>query len=436
MLTHMAVKKIRPSVLAVGAFQMDNFGDLLFQVITDRYLPDADVVPGSPFVEEYAFDTAHLLGRGVQAYGPLLENRRFDVIWTVGGEIGGNPEMRGLDLAYFFEMSAHPEVYRSYARKSPADRERILRRATGYAPIEHPYLPSCLEYPKNSGTVSVLNSVGMTHILNAPPSARRKLVSLLRGTTFVSVRDKESSELLRGLGIDHVLVPDIVHTISTIMPPRAGCESGAVLVHLPNHRIDHMGKERVGKAIAHAPSLRGRQVKLVLTGTGTHMNLDSVADKKEFAEYLRSLRPDIDIGVLESRQPLDIVDEIRNARAVVGASLHLRIVASAYNVPRVNFADSHAKVERYARQWDPDMPYNVTPETLDDAIVRAVAQSKTAGGAKRSEELTRLADENLDRIVREIIPSAAAESETDRLRRTELRQGFADIAAAEATGVA
>ena len=85
-------------VLLVGAYERHNFGDLLFLLLTERCLGDAEVVAAAPF----AADMTELLDRQVPAYGPLLDAGRFDAIWTVGGQVGA------IDLARAYRMSASP----------------------------------------------------------------------------------------------------------------------------------------------------------------------------------------------------------------------------------------------------------------------------------------------------------------------------------------
>jgi hypothetical protein len=58
-----------PRVLMVGAYERDNLGDLLFLLVTERYLPHAEIVSAAPF----GADMTTLLDRRVHAYGPLLQ---------------------------------------------------------------------------------------------------------------------------------------------------------------------------------------------------------------------------------------------------------------------------------------------------------------------------------------------------------------------------
>ena len=82
----------------MGAYERDNFGDLLFLLVTERYLGGADVVAAAPF----AADMRQLLGRRIPAFGPLLRDEAFDAVWTVGGQVGR------VDLERAYKMSATP----------------------------------------------------------------------------------------------------------------------------------------------------------------------------------------------------------------------------------------------------------------------------------------------------------------------------------------
>ena len=100
--------------------------------------------------------------------------------------------------------------------------------------------------------------------------------------------------------------------------------------------------------------------------------------------------------MLEDRRPLALVDHIRRARVVIGTSLHVRIVAAAYGVPRVSLAKP--KPTRYARLWDPDMPFDVALEQLDAAIAAALARAERPEAAEHAAGLSRAAHENLEAL--------------------------------------
>src|SRR5919112_3819459 len=129
----------RPRVLLVGAYERDNFGDLLFLLVTERYLAGADVTAAAPF----AADMSSLLDRTVPAYGPLLGSERFDVVWTVGGEVGS------IDARRAYRLSASAGAYRRYLRAPEAEQADIVRRAAGGATPPAPYIPALHDFPHN-----------------------------------------------------------------------------------------------------------------------------------------------------------------------------------------------------------------------------------------------------------------------------------------------
>ena len=192
----------------MGAYERDNFGDLLFLLVTERYLDGADVVAAAPF----AADMRKLLGRRIPAFGPLLRDEAFDAVWTVGGQVGR------VDLERAYKMSASPRAWRRYARASEARRRAILRRRTGGVTIGAPYIPFKDDFPRNAQTLTVLNSVGIAGVRGIEPARREPIVAALRAAGAVTVRDRGSSAFLADLGVEHRLLPDAVHALGVLEP--------------------------------------------------------------------------------------------------------------------------------------------------------------------------------------------------------------------------
>ena len=168
--------------------------------------------------------------------------------------------------------------------------------------------------------------------------------------------------------------------------------SGSIL-----HRL---GPERVAARIAHSRSLRGLAVRLLPAGTAT--GHDSLADYEALAAAIKRRAPWLGTRIVDERRPLELVDRIARARVVVGTSLHVRIVAAAYGVPRVTL--TRWKPTQYARTWDDVMPFDVGIDRLDDAIDAALVRRGDA--AARSEELARLAHEHLGELAGRVLAAA------------------------------
>lgn len=370
----------RPRLLTVGPYERDNVGDLLFLLVTEAYLPDFDIVPGAPF----ASDMTDVLGRQVVAYGDVLAGEQVDAIWSVGGQIGGV----GLEGA--FGMSRPPAEVEAYRDASAGERAALLRAAYGGAPIVSPYLPTPGAFERNAGAVTVANSVGLAGIAGLRPHVREELVEVLRTTDVVSVRDPQSAEVLTRFGIEHRLVPDVVHALGALEPAEPDPTSETVVVQVSTVLLNRIGRRRLARILVGSESLAGLRIQLVLAGTAAHH--DSFEDMERVAEEIRRLDPGREVEIRTERRPLDIVDTVRRARVVISSSLHLRIIAAAYGLPRLTL--KRVKPTNYAAHWDPLMPYHVPSGELDDAVAAALAAAGRADVRAASDRLVRLADDN------------------------------------------
>ena len=73
-------------ILLVGAYERDNFGDILFGLLTrDRLRARGHTVILSSMVFS---DTRRIFGEFVHAYDTLLQAYSWDAVWVVGGEVG------------------------------------------------------------------------------------------------------------------------------------------------------------------------------------------------------------------------------------------------------------------------------------------------------------------------------------------------------------
>ena len=178
------------------------------------------------------------------------------------------------------------------------------------------------------------------------------------------------------------------------------------IVQISRARLRMLGHGRVAAALAHSPQLARRPVRLLLAGTAT--GHDSAEDYERVVRAARRSDRGIDIAVLEERRPLELAGHIRRARVAIGTSLHVRIVAAAYGVARVSLAKP--KPTRYARQWDPGMPYGVGVEDLDAAVEAALRQAGRPEAAAHAEALALASDERLRALAALVRRAASRQS--------------------------
>lgn len=399
-----------PRILTVGAYERDNFGDLLFLLVTERYLTGSEVVASAPF----AADMTELLDRPVSAVGDELSGSRFDAVWTVGGQIGGTT------LEGAFKMSRPAAEHDAYLAAPSAEKRAILRAAMHGAPLSSPYLPTPGAFELNAGAVTVLNSVGLAglaSVAKARPHLGEELVETLRLTDAISVRDRESSTFLDGLGVAHTLAPDVVHAIGLLDPFEPDPASDVAVVQASTGILNKVGHRAFARRLATSEHLKGLRFRLLMAGAAT--GHDSLEDLERVARQIRKADPGREVEVATERRPLDIVAQIRDSRIVIGTSLHVRIIAAAYGVPRVTLW--RVKPAQYAAAWDDQMPYNVRMAELEDAIGAAFAAGERPEVRQASEELNRLADANVraiaDRVGELVADGTDRQELADRRRR-------------------
>ena len=198
---------------------------------------------------------------------------------------------------------------------------------------------------------------------------------MLRGQTSTAVRDRASSDFLARRGIAHRLVPDAVHALEVLRAAEPDAGSGVAIVQLSRAVLRAARPRRRGRAARRERAAARPQLRLLLAGTAT--GHDYRADHETLARDLRRAAPRADVAhprhapAARARRPHPA------ARVVIGTSLHVRIVAGAYGVPRVTL--TKRKPTEYARSWDSDMPYDVALDDLDHAIEAAVARAPAAG---------------------------------------------------------
>jgi len=407
----------RPArVLTVGAYERDNFGDLLFLLVTERYLGGSEIVASAPF----AADMTELLDRKIVAIGDELKDGDVDAIWTVGGQAGGT----GLNGA--LKMSKPQEEYAAYAAAAPAKQRELMLAALHGAPLASPYIPTPGAFERNAGAVTVLNSVGLAGAAGLAPHVREEILEVIRTTDAISVRDIESSRFLDRLGVEHTLTPDVVHAISLLEPYEADPRSDIAVVQAQTRLLEKYGYARLGRNIAESSHLAGLRLQFLMAGAAP--GHDSIEDLERLAAEIQKVDPGREIEILTERRPLDIVHQIRRARVVVGTSLHVRIIAAAYGLPRITLR--RVKPARYATHWDDQMPFNVKINELDDAVGAALAAADRPEVRAGSDELSRLADENVRAIAARVSELVARGNDAERQQLAERRiSRHRDIAA-------
>ncbi|MFW5469300.1 polysaccharide pyruvyl transferase family protein [Knoellia sp. CPCC 206435] len=398
----------------VGAYERDNFGDILFLERTNAYLA-AHSLPSvalAPFK-----DSRELLEGGhTSRSADALRDGSISALWTVGGEVGAVP----LYAAYrMLDPDVQAENF-SVSRRTV--RRRMIREASGLALTDLAYLPRLSAFPNSWGTPSILNSVGLSGVANLKGEVRAKAEAAIRDADYISVRERQSAAFLSSVGVAHQLAPDLVHTLRIDRPDLATDDvrtdartAGSVLVQMSAAALATQGVGRLAKALVDCPALSGKDVRLFVAGLAP--GHDSLSAYCDVMGIVKRSRARFDISMSDSVTAIEKVEEIARASLVIGTSLHAMIVSMTFDVPHVGLLLE--KVTRYATAWADPMPTNVSLLDLNEAVSHALSLECEVSNSGLANSWAEAAHRSIERAIDVVeVGSAAREVALRQERRS------------------
>ncbi|WP_291378006.1 polysaccharide pyruvyl transferase family protein [Demequina sp.] len=370
-------------VLTLGAFERDNFGDTLFHEVTKNYLQDADVTAGSIMAGRLSS------GEPVVNYRKHLATERVDAIWVVGGEVGGVVLEDALAMSLAGDARAEylaqsPQVRRSRAEEQGFSDHRALA-----------YLPEM----GADGPQVVVNSVGLSALARAEPDVVTRSLAALQHATAVHVRDVPSHEFLTAQGVTVSIGPDMVHAITGV--PGYGPDDIARPLPAPYALVQinvNLVRHHTVKEVAHQVATLAREADLdvVLFAAGVAPGHDSLGIYAAIAAAASRESGARAIRVLTDRNVTHLVHYVARAEMWVGTSLHGRVLAAAYAVPRISLENE--KVSRYATTWDPAYAHGVDPANLAREALRGLTSFQRGASQATATRLASQADAHSRRV--------------------------------------
>lgn len=362
-------------VALVGAFERDNFGDVLFLQLTRELLTASRTRISAPFGAQQGYLP---LGMPVEHLRNVLSDRP-DAVWMVGGEAGGT------SMQDAFRMAAGESDYSDYTKMSATQQRRQLADLTGRTYWGSPYLPRMSAADETLSSRFVINSGGLSGLNGLIGHRSDEAWGAIRDAQFISVRDRKSSEVLSARGVEHVMAPDFVHTIRSSREDWIeGERAPYALVQVKSATLSRIGTRNFAALLLDCPELRSLEIRLFMAGSARgHDSEDLYLEVLDAAKEIDQGRT---IGLSESRDPIAKAREIAHASIWIGTSLHGLIISSSFEVPRVGL--ELEKLVRYARTWGDPMPVGVSVGNLDDAARVALATKEVPG---RADELSQRA---------------------------------------------
>ncbi len=371
-------------ILAVGAFERDNFGDLLFLRVLRDFMQnkDVEITPASIIFS----DMRNVNGEIVYPYDLMLRLYKWDVVWVVGGEVGG------VDITGAILMDAVDIKGQHYGLLDQKDRE-VYDTLLGIPRGNNlsAYLPNIHSYSKNRNTMMIINSVGLSNSRIGTEMSKKEVATLSR--SVVSVRENMSAKFCEENNIPHTLSPDVVSAISYFHPFKGERTQKPYIVVQVNH--DLLSKTKLVNFTRNLNKISEYlNAEIVLLRAGVTFSHDDDTLYKNIISQFASLKPRHKIKQYEKRDPLLIAELIAGAKLCIATSLHCRVVSRSYDTPHISL--SNAKVTNYAMTWmDDDYPYDVSIDFLMEAIIKI---KEKIDDPVKNESLRKKALENIERL--------------------------------------
>jgi hypothetical protein len=362
-----------------GAFDRHNFGDLLFPHVAAALLPER-----TPLY-------AGLANRDLRAFGghavealPSLLSRIGDTpvsLIHVGGEILTCDAWEAAIM-----LLPDEAVQAVVARLDACPRERIAW-AVEQLGIDDaaPYVVSGSRL--NQRAAIVLVGVGGVALESCPPRLRAEVLVKLATANAVAVRDRHTLAQLERAGVAAALVPDPAVMVAELFrerieQARRKVERERIRTAFPRGylAIQFSADFADDATLGQLASELGRAARS--TGLGLVLFRAGAApwhDTREGYERLAARLSASTVRIFDSLDIWDICALIAGSQGYCGSSLHGRIVATAFALPRINLLHPNpgahsGKTAAFAATWDePDMPGAVELHEIERALYQAMA---------------------------------------------------------------
>jgi hypothetical protein len=360
-------------VTLFGAFDRHNFGDLLFPHVLAAALP---VV---------RFTHAGLARRDLSAFGghrvQSLATLRPTHLVHAGGELltcsAYEAAVMLLDQAAAARAIARYDHDPAAAAAWAARRLGCVRRI--------PYVAG--RDGLAVGARLVFNAVGGVAWASLPAAARAEARAALAAADWVSVRDRVTLGALAADGIAAALCPDPAVLLrdtcdATVRQRRQGGEVQALRAAFPQGYLacqlgaefgDDASLDLLAHGLAGVVAASGLGVVLFRAGAAPWHD-----DLATCERLLRRL-PAGAAALMRSLHLWDVCALIAGSRGSVASSLHARLVAVAYALPRVSLRAPQRgagadKVDAFAATWElPGLPGSVALAEVETAAATALA---------------------------------------------------------------
>lgn len=366
------------TTIVFGAFDRHNFGDMLFAHVVARMLPGHRLRFGGLAERDLRTYGGHFV-ESISTLATTCRGGTVDIVHAGG-------ELLTCDAWEAAVMLSSARYAKAIIGEQAAWQEAPLEWAQAHLglPTRSPYVLSRALLPQARRVL--FNAIGGVDLDRRDGAMRAHIIEALRLANDVTVRDALTRDTLEAAGIATQLLPDPAVMVETLFGEdirhRAEVEPVSSIRHAcPNGYIAvqfsaDFGDDRTLSDIAAQLDVAARSQRL-----GVAFFAAGAApwhDDLEAYERTRQRMRTSSVFIMDSANIWDICALIEGCRIYCGSSLHGRIVATAFGLPRVNLrhparTEPRSKQSAFSQTWeDPDMPAEIdvsqAARGIDDAL--------------------------------------------------------------------
>lgn len=386
-------------IAVLGAFDRFNYGDLLFPIIIEEVLKKYKI---DCQIEYYGLTESNLRrygGKATLAYDKLYGLPNGSILIIAGGEV---LSATWFDMEKGFLSRKIPFLLKSVKNIIGND---LLSSISFY--LFGQKIPFVLNPADFNNSIKIIyNAVGGSSLNDFSSKYKKNIASRLSKSTFLSVRDIETKNILDTEYVDAELAPDSAILISDFFPfieleQKINSETKEIIRSFPNGYICF----QISRYLAvENELLLSKELEKIYTDLGYGIVLlpigreafheDSVALKK-IQSFLNI--PSI---VPNENSIYDIMVLIGKSELFIGTSLHGCITAISYDVRYIGLTKYVPKLSAYLETWNlPEISnFKGSYDQLSQVIKCMMSASKENLTKKRN-ELIYLSYKNFDKIL-------------------------------------
>ena len=385
----------------IGAFDRNNYGDILMPIIVEKQIrenfPNKDIV-FEYYGQSYS-NMEYTLGKNTIPLSEISKNK-CDIAIFVGGEIL-SAVYRGMYLN-LLESKIKILEYKILKKFFPKYTERKCKKNLKGISIK-PWIVSKKDI---NCKYLIYNTVGGNVLNDVEENEKKDIKEIFNTVDYISIREKDSFNILKEFKDDVKLYPDSVINLSKLIADDEIEVNTSEEIKSNVKRMDEYfvfqikkiyGKKHISNIVNQIKEIyKSTGLKCILLPIGYAQGHEDHIILKEIYKKL-----DKDNCYMPSFNNIyETIYIIKNSKMFLGTSLHGIITAISYNLPHIIATTNLKKLNSFVNTWDTSPIVNCEIDEMCNSVENVMKNYEeiTEFVKKANMRLQKLVDENFKNI--------------------------------------